>query len=224
MTRALRPLDPTLLRLLGEEGDPCTGCLYWQLDPVRRARVEQLDQPRQRAEWVREVTELWGPPGLAILVDDEPAGYALFAPPHLMPGAEGFPTSPASADAVVLAELWLSRHRRRQGLGKVLVQSMAAELIRRGVVAVEVFAAAHPGTLVPPCLIDAGYLERVGFREQRPHPVTPRLRMDLRSTLPTLERLTGAIGARPGRTAAGTLRPEPAAGLRTRNGPSTRSG
>ena len=36
-------------------------------------------------------------------VDGDPAGYALYAPPTYLPGADAFPTAPVSEDAVLLA-------------------------------------------------------------------------------------------------------------------------
>jgi hypothetical protein len=63
----------------------------------------------------------------------------------------------------------------------MLVQGMAADLARRGVRAVEAVAS-MPGGAAPECLIPADFLLAVGFTTVRPHPRTPRLRLDLRST------------------------------------------
>jgi hypothetical protein len=57
---------------------------------------------------------------------------------------------------------------------------MTADLARRGVRAVEAIASAS-GT--DACLIPADFLLAVGFTTARPHPRTPRMRLDLRSTV-----------------------------------------
>jgi hypothetical protein len=71
---------------------------------------------------------------------------------------------------------------------------MAADLVRRGVRAVEAVAADGRGS---DCLVPADFLLAVGFTTVRAHPRTPRLRLDLRSTRredlveSALERLLG---------------------------------
>ncbi|HEV2929799.1 MAG TPA: GNAT family N-acetyltransferase, partial [Propionibacteriaceae bacterium] len=51
------------------------------------------------------------------------------------------------------------------------------------------------------CMLPTGWLEAVGFAIVRPHPITPRLRMDLQSSLRWADlgaawhRLAGLVGA-----------------------------
>lgn len=188
----------------------CRGCLFWECDAVRRERV---DEPaREKQAWVSEVLREWGSCGRVVLVDGDLAGYLLYAPAGFVPGAAGFPTAPVSSDAVLLTTAWVAPHARGGGLGRLLVRAMARDLVDRDVKAVEAFGrAAGEGT----CTVPAEFLVRVGFRTQRPHPLTPRLRMDLRSTLPwrseveaALERLVGAVRPQtaPRRAPGGTPR------------------
>ena len=59
---------------------------------------------------------------------------------------------------------------------------MAADLVRRGVRAIEAVASAGDEASPTTCLVPADFLLSVGFTTVRPHPRTPRLRLDLRST------------------------------------------
>jgi GNAT superfamily N-acetyltransferase len=114
-------------------------------------------------------------------VGGEPVGYALFAPPGFVPRSMSFPTSPVSGDAVLLLNAFVAAPWRAGGIGRMLAQSVAAELVPRGVKAVEAFGSTGPSSRG--CLMPADYLRSVGFKTVRPHPSYPRLRMELRSTV-----------------------------------------
>ncbi len=181
---------------------PCGSCAFWELDPVRRARVDDAAAAREEKHaWLSQVLREWGSCGRVLLVDDEPAGYVVYAPASFVPGATAFPTAPVSADAVLLTTVRVAAEHAGGGLGRVLVQVMARDLIQRGGVrAVEAFASRRGAG---GCLVPEAFLSHVGFRTHRAHPVTPRMRMDLRSALSwrdeveaTLERLVGAVGSR----------------------------
>lgn len=174
---------------------PCRSCLFWECDAVRRDRVEEPVLEKQA--WVSEVLREWGSCGRVAVVDDELVGYVLYAPGGFVPGAAGFPTSPVSPDAVLMTTAWVAPHARGGGVGRMLVRAMARDLVDRDVRAVEAFGRAG-GTAR--CTVPVDFLARVGFRTHRAHPLTPRLRMDLRTTLPwrseveaALERLVGAV-------------------------------
>lgn len=199
MGRKVVPLAPEHVEQLP---DPCSTCLFWQLDPVRRAQVDAEHAAKVKAEWVAEVTAEWGVCGQVVVVDGAPAAYVVYAPPALLPGSAAFPTAPASTDAVLLATLRVAPEHRGGGLGRVLVQSMARDLVKRGhqLRAVEAFGTRNG----MPSLTPATFLTAVGFAEHRPHPTTPRMRMELRSTVSwmtgmeaALERL--AVAVRPGK-------------------------
>jgi GNAT superfamily N-acetyltransferase len=198
---------------------PCTTCLFWQLDPVSRARVPTEDAAAEKEAWISEVLREWGSCGRVALVDDRRVGYAIYAPPAFLPGAGAFPTAPVSPDAVLLSTVWVHPDHRGGGLGRMLVQGMARDLVKRGgVAAVEAFGDTRgPGHGVTPrtCVVPADFLGSVGFKTHRPHVTTPRMRMDLRTALTwrteveaALERLVGVVrpGARPSAPAPGEAR------------------
>ena len=107
-----------------------------------------------------EVLRDWGSCGRVVLVDDRPVGYVLYAPPAYLPGAGGFPTAPVSTDAVLLSAVYVAPAARGGGLGRMLVQGMARDLIERGgIAAVEAFGDTRgPGRPERAQLRDAGRL------------------------------------------------------------------
>lgn len=196
MTRRTAPL--TVDRMV-DLPNRCRACLFWELDPVRRSRVAARDAVEEKEGWVSQVLREWGSCGRIAVVDDEVVGYVIYAPASFTPGIDSFPTAPVSPDAVVMTTLYVDPAHRRGGIGRLLIQAMARDLIERGGIrAVEVFADTRGVT--GHCLVPAEFCLRVGFRTQRAHRTTPRLRMDLRTALTwrdeveqALERLVGVV-------------------------------
>ena len=135
-------------------------------------------------------------------------GLKLFSPA----AAAAFPTAPISGDAVLLTSAWVDSAYDGAGLGRLLVQGMVRDLITRreggAIRAIEAFArtgAPQPGHGPRgPCVLPADFLARVGFKTQRGHPRTPRMRMDMRSVVTwrgeveaAWERIVGVV-RRPG--------------------------
>lgn len=181
----------------------CRSCGFWELDPVRRERARQAGAVAQEKEsWVSRVLLDWGSCGRVVYVDGDPAGYVLYAPPSYVPGAESFPTAPASEDAVLLVTAMVYPEFAESGLGRMLVQALAKDLVRRGDVrAVEAFGdlRANRGAYGG-CVLPADFLLRVGFKTHRGHMRYPRMRLEMKSVLTwreevetALERLIGAV-------------------------------
>jgi len=189
----------------------CRRCVSWELAPSARERAEEAgDTAFEKEAWVSAVLLDWGSCGKLVYVDGVAVGHVLFAPPAWVPRSVLFPTSPVSADAVLLMTAHVAPEARGGGLGRLLVQSVAKDLTRRGVRAVEAFADARWEG--PQCVVPADHLLAVGFKTVRPHPRWPRLRLELRTALSwredvevALERLLGSMT--PGE---GLLRPAPA--------------
>jgi GNAT superfamily N-acetyltransferase len=213
-----RRLVRLTLDTLADLPDDVRSCVFWELDPVRRARASESGVAADEKEaWLSRVLLDWGSCGRVLYVDDEAAGFALYAPPMFFPGAESLPTAPPSEDAVLLATVMVLPEHTGGGLGRVLMQGAVKDLVKRGGIrALEAFGdtrAPGPGAArVRPhgpasCVLPADYLSRVGFKTVRPHPRYPRMRLDLKSTVTwrseveaALEKLLGAV--RPTRPAA----------------------
>jgi len=111
----------------------CRSCVFWELDPVRRQRAQDAGAGCEEKEaWVSQVLLEWGSCGRVAYVDGDPAGYVLFAPPSFLPGAHAFPTAPVSEDAVLLATALVYPEYAGAGLGRVLMQTVVKDLVKRG--------------------------------------------------------------------------------------------
>ena len=185
MGRKVVPLGPETLDLLP---DPCRRCVFWELGARARPRGSE-DAALQKEAWLSSVVLEWGPAGHVVSVDGEVAGYSLYAPTHVFDQVGFQAARPVSRDAVLLATL-------------------AGDLTKRKVRAVEAFADRAPTGRA--CRIPAEFLEASGFQVVRDHPRYPLMRMDLRTTLTwkdareaALEALRGPAPAQP------ALRPVP---------------
>jgi len=198
-----RRLANVTLDNLHELPQRCRRCVFWELDPVAAERAADAGDPALEKEaWVSATLLEWGSCGKLVSVDGIPAGYVLYAPPLYVPRSVAFPTSPVSADAVLLMTAHILPEFSGGGLGRMLVQGAAKDLVRRGIKAVEAFGDARWER--PACVVSADYLLAVGFKTVRPHHRYPRLRLELKNTLSwredvevALERLLGSMSPEP---------------------------
>jgi GNAT superfamily N-acetyltransferase len=169
---------------------PCRSCIRWEVGPERSGSVASAGQAEFEKEvWLSGVMLSWGSCGQLVMVDDEVAGYAIYAPPTEVGTAANFPTAPVSPDAVLLMAVKIVPAYRKQGLARYLLQGVAKHLAARGVRAIELFAHRGERTAlpsdagIPPCLVPVEFALAVGFAEVRPHHRYPRLRLDLDAAL-----------------------------------------
>jgi GNAT superfamily N-acetyltransferase len=213
-----RRLVSITLDTLGDLPTPCRSCVYWELDPALGARAAEpgdtaLKNPSldntalDKEAWISDTLLEWGSCGLIAYVDGMAAGYALYAPPAYVPRSLAFATAPVSPDAVLLMTARVLPAYTGTGLGRMLVQGVAREVVRRGIRAVEAFGRHSPdrpesdrpesdwpeSDRAHSCLLPAGYLLAVGFKTVRHHPATPRLRLDIRSTATWREDVESAL-------------------------------
>ena len=187
-------------------------CVFWELDEPAARRAAEAGYPDfEKEAWISSVLLQWGPCGRLVYVDDQAAGFVMYAPPVYVPRAGSFPTSPVSGDAVLLTTGWIEPAFRGEGLARMLLQGAAKDLTQRGIKAVEAFGggraavggdghddSAHDTGAA--CVLPAHLLESVGFTVVRPHHEYPRLRLELRTALSwredveaALERLLGSV-------------------------------
>ncbi|MFE2531872.1 GNAT family N-acetyltransferase [Streptomyces sp. NPDC059371] len=198
-----RRFVPLTLDNLPDLPKRCRTCVFWELDPVSgEAALKAGTSTVEKEAWISSVLLDWGSCGRVAYVDEVPVGYVLYAPPAYVPRSTAFPTSPVAPDAVQLMTSFIMPGYQGQGLGRVLVQTVAKDLLRRGFKAIEAFGDAR--WKEPACVLPADHLVAVGFKTVRPHPRYPRLRLELRTTLSwkedmelALDRLLGAVQKEP---------------------------
>ena len=132
--------------------------------------------------------------------EDSCLGYVLYSPPRAVPRAQRFPAGPVSPDAVLLTSMGIELDQG-EGLAPLLIGRVVSELVRRGVRALEAFGrtaeaaelldvevvrpelqpaiAALGDCSFEKCMIDADFLQDVGFTVVSPHRYFPRLRLEL---------------------------------------------
>ena len=184
-------------------------CVFWEVDPQTLDGGHYLPDPEfEKEAWLSMVMLEWGSCGQVAAAavegsdDSEETcmGYVLYAPPRAVPRAQRFPTGPVSADAVLLTSMGVEPGQP-EGLNALLIGQVVNELVRRGVRALEAFGrTAEAGDLHDPrtadpdlapavealgdcsfdlCMIDADFLQDVGFTVVAPHRYFPRLRLEL---------------------------------------------
>lgn len=175
--------------------EPCVSCIFWELDPALAAGSIAGGEPGlDKESWLSCALLEWGSAGQIAYVDAVPAGYITYAPPYLVPRAAAFPTAPVAADAVLLMMARVVPELAGQGLGRVLVQRAAKDVMRRGVRAIEAFGyLGDPDSPKAGCVIPARFLKAVGFKTVREHHTYPRLRLDLRTALTWREDMEAAV-------------------------------
>ncbi|WP_406282486.1 GNAT family N-acetyltransferase [Nocardia sp. NBC_00881] len=190
-------------------------CVFWEIDPAVAEDSRNFSDPVfEKEAWLSTVMLEWGSCGQVADVDGNIAGCALYAPPSAVPRATLFPTSPVSPDAVLLTTLRAEFPYQDADIAHRLIQAVVADLVRRGVRALEAFGirtdpparalserfgsmtlmeriiapikgAGVPGAMTEcspeTCMVDADFLEDVGFEVIAPHHRFPRLRLELNS-------------------------------------------
>jgi len=161
--------------------EPCARCTFWEASLADLASsADSRDPARAKRHWAEAVTERWGYCGVVAQVDGEQIGHLTMAPAAYVPRLGAFATTPVSPDAAVLMTVNVAEEMRGRGIGRQLVQAAAGLLVRRDIGALEAVGTVHQA---PTCMLPTTWLEAVGFTVIRPHPVTPRLRMDLQNTV-----------------------------------------
>lgn len=168
----------------------CPTCL---LGPGITPGLESGGKP---AGWARSAENDWGFCGVAAYADGAVVGYLLLSSPLHVPRI-GPQSGGLNPDAAVVMSLRVVQPYTGGGLGRQLVQSASARMMRTQFEALEVRGCSRPRCCALP---PVGFLESVGFLPVDEHPVTPRLRLEFSRTLrwvpdlrPAWERLVGWV-------------------------------
>lgn len=203
--RRIRPLTAADLPQLP---DPCSRCTFWEASLSDLATSsDHRDRAEAKLEWAEAVTARWGYCGVMAVNDGAVVGYLTMAPAGFVPRLAAFATTPVSQDAAVVMSARVVEEFQHKGIGRQLVQAAAGLAVRRDIRALEAVGTYREG---PSCMLPASWLQSVGFTVVRAHPATPRMRLDLQTTVrwkPDLgaawQRLTGLVPQRVPPTPAG---------------------
>ena len=196
MNRTLLPLSMSSLTQLPEQ---CRACVSWEVPSAAAVQIDSEQASFEKEVWFSGVMLTWGSAGQIVMVDDQPAGFALYAPPTAVPGALAFPSGPVSPDAVLLTTARILPEFQGRGLARYLMNGVVTALTSRGVRAVELFglesrvAADAVDADVPHCLLPADFARAVGFTDIQPHHRYPRLRFELASGIGWKEQVEAAL-------------------------------
>ncbi|MFW0793134.1 hypothetical protein AAFP30_04910 [Gordonia sp. CPCC 205515] len=123
-------------------------CVFWEVEPNSMSRAVDaeifgdlgaFESEFDKEAWISGLLLEWGTCG-QMAIDGNTGnvvGSAVYAPPGRVPRSRMFPTSPVSADAVLVSSI-----RTEPGFGEaapILLDGVLTDLVRRGVRAVEAF-------------------------------------------------------------------------------------
>ena len=131
--------------------------------------------------WLSATLLDWGSCGQVVRVDGAVAATRSTRRRRTSRGSRRTPRPRSRRDAVLLATLHVEPEHADRGLARMLVQGMAADLARRGVRAVEAIASHRRRRRRAWCRRTS--CSRSGSRRCARTRGTPRLRLDLRSTV-----------------------------------------
>lgn len=158
---------------------PCRTCLFWELGEPPLP-VDDGNALIRKQAWTTARVHEGCPPGRAVLVDDQLAGFALFAPAPLLAATPGGMPRPHD-DALVLATIWMDPVHRNRGLGRRLVQAAIKEALQRRLAAVEVRADRR--WRPDGCVLPITWLLHEGFEVATEHLRHPLLRLEVARTV-----------------------------------------
>jgi GNAT superfamily N-acetyltransferase len=160
----------------------CRVCVFWELSPLCAEAARDVGEPALEKEaWLSHTLLEWGGCGRIAYEGEVVAGYVTYASPKFVPRSMEFPSGPVSPDAALLMTAYVEPAYAGTGLGRQLVQTVAADAARRGIFAIETFGDARGEAGA--CLVPADFYRSVGFKTVRADPRYPRLRLELRSAL-----------------------------------------
>jgi len=191
----------TPLTMDGFESLPVHGrrCVFWEMEPnviPDTLGGEPFESEFDKEVWVSMMLLEWGTCGQVAMnrKTGKVVGAAFYGPPRSVPRSALFPTSPVSADAVILSSMWVDPGH--DNAAEDLARAVIVDLTRRGVRAIEAFGIVRSEradlseeqgtgeilgdeTICPHCMIDAEFLKESGFDVVSAHHRFPRLRLEL---------------------------------------------
>jgi len=192
VARKIRPLTVDRIEDLP---DPCASCGMWDAAGHPFGDCDVTGARADLAGWVGAVRSEWGDCGRIAYENGEPLGFVRYAPPRYFPQSYSMPSGAPDDDAVLIACLHVEPDVRDAGLGKVLLEAALRDLVSRGERAVEAYGATALADRERSPLMTVEFLLKQGFTVVRPHPLMPRMRLELKSLATWTENLEAVLDA-----------------------------
>lgn len=143
------------------------------------------DHLRPGANWALEADRAWGCCGVAATREGRIVGFALISPALFLPREHPAAKGPQSAAAAVLLAVWVEPESRRAGVGRQLIQHLAARTYgKHDTEAIEAVGSRSAVTTSAP---PVSWLLAVGFQPLDARTTRPRYRLELSSAVPWLD-------------------------------------
>ncbi|MFZ2510161.1 MAG: hypothetical protein WAW85_03625 [Gordonia sp. (in: high G+C Gram-positive bacteria)] len=185
-------------------------CVFWEVDPDGSADVLDdafsgslggCESEFDKEAWVSGLMLEWGSCSqIAIEPSTERiVGSAFYAPPNRVPRRKRFPSGPVAADAVLLTKITVEPGF--DAAAPLLLDAVIADVIRRGMRAIETFGytatgdelagdlvtlllgGGVAGNVCAECILPTEFLLESGFEVVSADQYLPRLRLDLAGDL-----------------------------------------
>jgi len=124
--------------------EPCNHCGYWEQRQPASLEGGFLVAGTDKKDWYDTVLSEWGPCGKLVFQLDQALAYCQYAPASLLPQISYYKLGPVSLDAIFLSCLFVPPVYRGRGLGKLMINAVQKDLIKRGYRAIETFARRAP--------------------------------------------------------------------------------
>ncbi|MGI8457845.1 MAG: GNAT family N-acetyltransferase [Propionibacteriaceae bacterium] len=151
-------------------------------DGTDQVETQDLTRP-VLTSWAEHTLTEWGHCGMLAEHEGEIVGYLTLVPAARVPRQGPFATTSFGTDAAVVLGAYVVADWTRQGIGRQLIQAAAADLVGRRIAALEAVGRPTNSVVDLGGGLPEGWLTAVGFRLVRAHPLAPRYRMSLSSTL-----------------------------------------
>jgi len=108
----------------------CRNCGYWESNEKKELGVD-LAESLAKEHWYNLTISEWGSCGKIIIEEKKVVGYSQYAPPSYFPQLKFNKLGPIHKDAVFIACLYIPKNRRGRGLGKLLLNAVEKDMLRR---------------------------------------------------------------------------------------------
>jgi len=166
----------------------CSHCIYWSFPEEFEKTKTELSERRQeltakKRQWILQTLKKFGSCGKILYHNNVPTGYAEYGPPNHFPQIKEYKSQPIGKieDGVVfLSCLYIAdKNLRGKKLGEKLLDSIIADLKKRGFKAIETYV--RKGSAENPSGPVELYLKKGFHIKSEVDPEFPIVRLNLKS-------------------------------------------